>query len=224
MNFNDDYRLNEPEEPDALPSAEETVPPKKKLPAMIIARLNSRKVLLAVSVVLIGGAVAMNALLADGRGGDSAAGGTVIDYTAGDAGDASYVGVLSEEDMEQALADEEDSDYFASALISRQRARDEAVEVLQLVIDSEDALEELKADAADGIARIAACIEQEANIESLVCAKGFAQCVAVINDNSASVIVRSPGLLPNEIVQIKEIVYEQSGIAPGAIKIIEMGE
>lgn len=224
MNFHDDFCRNEQNEPEVLPAAEEENVPQKKLPAFITARLNSKKILLVLSVILIGGAVAMNALLADGQSVDGGDDSRVIDYSMDETGDASYVGVLSEEDIGQALADKENSDYFASAMISRQRARDEAVEVLQLVIDSEDALEELKVDAADGIARIAACIEQEANIESLVCAKGFADCVAVINDNSASVVVRSAGLLPNEIVQIKEIVYEQAGITPDAIKIIEMAE
>ena len=111
--------------------------------------------------------------------------------------------------------------YFASAQLSREKARDEALDVLQTVIDSEDALQETKDAALADISRIALDIEQEANIESLVMAKGFSNCIAVINGDSISVIVETDGLLANQVAQIKEIVYEQTGISPSGVKIIE---
>ena len=64
-------------------------------------------------------------------------------------------------------------------------------------------------------------MESESNIETLVVAKGFAECVAVISGESASVVVKSEGLQAAQIAQINEIVYEQSGILPVNIKIIE---
>ncbi len=111
--------------------------------------------------------------------------------------------------------------YFTSAQISREKARDEALEVLKTVANSEDALQETKEAALADISRIALDMEQEANIESLVVAKGFKQCVAVKNGDQISVIVETEGLLPAEAAQIKEIVYEQTGITPAGIKIIE---
>ena len=111
--------------------------------------------------------------------------------------------------------------YFASAQLAREKARDEALDVLQTVIDSEDALQETKDAALADISRIALDIEQEANIESLVMAKGFQNCIAVMNGDSVSVIVESDGLLANQVAQIKEIVFEQTGISPSGVKIIE---
>ena len=111
--------------------------------------------------------------------------------------------------------------YFASAQLAREKARDEALDVLQTVVDSEDALQETKDAALADISRIALDMEQEANIESLVLAKGFSNCVAVINGDAISVIVETDGLLPSQVAQIKEIVYEQTGIKPAGIKIIE---
>ena len=64
-------------------------------------------------------------------------------------------------------------------------------------------------------------LKKEANIETLVLAKGFEQCVAVISENNCSVIVECDGLMPGEIAQISEIVYEQAGIVPENLKIIE---
>lgn len=111
--------------------------------------------------------------------------------------------------------------YFASVQISRQQARDEALEVLQMVIASDSAMDTAKSEALESVNRIADEIAAEANIETLVMAKGFEDCVAVISDGSASVVVKTGGLLPSEIAQIMEIVYEQAQISPENIKIIE---
>jgi stage III sporulation protein AH len=111
--------------------------------------------------------------------------------------------------------------YFSATQVSRQRARDEALEVLQSVVDSTDADEATKTAALTEIAELADAMEAEANIETLVLAKGFAQCVAVINGESCSVVVNSEGQLqPAQISQINEIVYEQAGIQPVNVKII----
>lgn len=111
--------------------------------------------------------------------------------------------------------------YFAMALIDRDKARDEALEVLYGITASQSATEESKTEAFDKIEDMAKVIEKENNIQTLVKSKGFSDCIAVINGESASVIVKSGGLLPSEIAQIAEIVYEQAGIIPSNIKIIE---
>ena len=68
---------------------------------------------------------------------------------------------------------------------------------------------------------MAKIMEAEANIETLIVAKGFEECVAVISGDGASVVVKSDGLQAAQISQINEIVYEQSGILPVNIKIIQ---
>ena len=93
--------------------------------------------------------------------------------------------------------------------------------MLKSVAESATAVDEMKADALDSIAQIAKDIECEANIETLILSKGFAQCIAVVNGDTASIIVKTDGLLPSEIAQISEIVYEQAGILPTNLKIIE---
>jgi len=128
---------------------------------------------------------------------------------------------LSADTAKQTLAADEVEDYFASITVQRKQARDEAIEVLASVAESETALEEAKQAALTDMNRLALEIEQEANIETLVQSKGFAQCVAVISDNKCSVIVETGGLLPGEVAQISEIVYEQTGIVPDNLKIIE---
>ena len=112
-------------------------------------------------------------------------------------------------------------DYFAVSQINRQRARDEAIAVLQDVVDGAANLSDVQSEALLQISQIAEDIENEAAIESLVRGKGFSDCVAVISGDAANVIVRSSALLPNEVAQIQEIVYETAGILPANVKIIE---
>ena len=113
-----------------------------------------------------------------------------------------------------------ENDYFTSVSLTRQQSRDEAIAVLNLVIDSEESSEEAKAEAAEEISKIAVDIQNEANIESLVKAKGFEDCVAVIGDESVSVIVKAEALQANEAAQILAIVCETTGIAPQNVSII----
>lgn len=113
------------------------------------------------------------------------------------------------------------SDYFSQTALSRQQARDEALEVLQTVAKSETALPEAVQSALEDIAQIAKDIENESNIETLIQAKGFEECIAVISDGKATIIVQTDGLLASEVAQINDIVYNQSGILPTNLTIIE---
>lgn len=113
------------------------------------------------------------------------------------------------------------SDYFTAMSLNRQQARDEAMEVLLSVAESQTALEEAKEAALHDISKIAADMEKETNIETMIRAKGFTQCIAVISNENCNVIVESDGLEPGEVAQITEIVYEQAGIHPTNLKIVE---
>ena len=75
--------------------------------------------------------------------------------------------------------------------------------------------------ALKDISAMAANIELEANIESLIKAKGFEECVTVINGDKATVVVKSEGLKPNQLSQILEIVYLQAGVLPANVTITE---
>ena len=171
-------------------------------------KIGTKNLVVLSSLVLIGGAVILNFALF-GNSQPVVGEGELLGNVEGenDAG-TSYV---------------EDT-YFASAELNRKQARDQAIAVLQTVVESTTADALSKEQATADIGRIVSEIQMEANIETLIESKGFEECVAVISEGSASVIVRSDGLLPNELSQIKEIVWEQAGIDPVSIKIIEQNE
>ena len=59
-------------------------------------------------------------------------------------------------------------------------------------------------------------------METLIKAKGFSDCVAVISNGKANVIVATEEtLLPNQLAQIKEILYTRAEILPVNTTVIE---
>lgn len=174
-----------------------------------LPKIGRRTVVIACAVLLIAAAVVLNLVLFNNDP-------TVKDPATDSGGD-----VLDGEGNGNDTPTSEADAYFSATQVSRQRARDEALEVLQGVVDSEEADEATKTGALLEISELAQAMEAEANIESLVLAKGFAQCVAVINGDTCSIVVKSEGELQSaQISQINEIVYEQAGISPANIKII----
>ncbi len=115
---------------------------------------------------------------------------------------------------------EGESSYFTATALTRKQSRDEALDVLKLVTENEEASAETRAEAAEKISQIAVDIQNEANIESLIKAKGFEDCVAVIAEDSVSVVVKAETLQAKDAAQILTIVYETTGIAPQNVSII----
>ena len=179
----------------------------------ILERVGKRNVIIACAAILIGAAVWLNFILFAGT--DSVGGYDGYDQPSGNISDN-----LNNDQSDDKNDANTNSTYFSATQVSRQRARDEALEVLQSVVDNADATEEMRSEALASIAEIAEEIRLEANIESLITAKGFAQCVAVLNGDTASVVVSADDLQIAQIAQINAIVYEQAGIAPSGVTII----
>ena len=116
---------------------------------------------------------------------------------------------------------ETEENYFAAVSLSRSQSRDEAIEVLKLALENSESSEEAKAEAAEKISKIALDIQNEANIETLVKAKGFEECVAVISEDSVSVVVSAESLQATEVAQIMSIVFETTGISPEKVSVVQ---
>ncbi len=127
---------------------------------------------------------------------------------------------LVDNEVSDTNAEAEAESFFAVSVINRERTRDEAMEVLQTIADSPDAMPDEKQDALDSIAAMVADMNAEANIEMLVKSKGFAECVAVISGSECSVIVKTDGLMADEVAQILEIAVAQSGLPATGIHIV----
>ena len=114
------------------------------------------------------------------------------------------------------------SAYFAAVRLSRQEARDSAVTLLQEAMAySDDEAAATSNEQLEAIVQTALC---EAQIESLVIAKGYADCVAYIADDGISVAVATPegGLQQTDVAVIADIVMSQSDIPLENIRVVEV--
>lgn len=176
-------------------------------------KVGKRNFIIFGAVVLIATAVAVNVAIFAKEEED----GFRYDQSAGmNAGDTQN----TEQNPNDTNASASDS-YFSGVQVSRQRTRDEAIEVWQSVVDNASSTETAKNEALSEINKLATIMAKEANIETLIVAKGFAECVAVLSEKDASIVVKSDGLTTAQISQINEIVYSEAGIAPANITIIE---
>ena len=131
--------------------------------------------------------------------------------------------VMSENDAQLAAALENTdtaSDYFAAVRLSRQEARDSAVTLLQEAMSYDTASEETSHELEE----LVAVALSEAQIESLVVAKGYADCVAYMSADGISVAVAAPesGLQQSDVALITDIIMTQSEYTMEDIRVVEV--
>ena len=114
------------------------------------------------------------------------------------------------------------ADYFAAVRLSRQQARDSAVNMLQEAMAYSEGTKE-----AESSAELEVIVEtalSEAQIESLIIAKGYEDCVAYMTGDGISVAVSSPegGLQQADVAVIADIVMTQSDYGLEDIRVVEV--
>ena len=115
-----------------------------------------------------------------------------------------------------------EDDYFAAVRLSRQQARDSAVNMLQEAMAYSD-----QSKAAESSAELGEIVQtalSEAQIESLVIAKGYSDCVAYMNPEGISIAVSSPegGLQEDDVAVLADIVLSQSDYSLDDIRVVEV--
>lgn len=120
---------------------------------------------------------------------------------------------------------EENTNYgeakYVSSNLSLEKNRSEAVALLQEVADSESTDPEKKAQAQGELIRIAKDMEKEALTQQILLEKGFQEVRVFFSAPSATVSVKSDGLTPQELAQIRDTLKTDGGIEPKNLKIIE---
>ena len=117
-------------------------------------------------------------------------------------------------------SDSESEEYYAGARLSRDESYDEAVATLMEIIENTNTDTEAKKSATDKMSVLSDRKIKQANIENIVKAKLQSDCVAVINDDSIEIIVDDSVLSERSVLQIKEIVMENTEFSAEKISII----
>ena len=132
--------------------------------------------------------------------------------------------VISDQSEEaEPVASMDATDYFAQVRLSRQESRDSAVELLEETIAYDEGTE-IGDTASATLNQIVNTALSEAQIESMVIAKGFADCVTYITDETVCVAVSAPaeGLTEADAALISDVVRSQTDYPLSQVRIIEV--
>lgn len=129
-----------------------------------------------------------------------------------------YVETVTD-DLQSSTETATQEDALAQARVDRQNSRDEALELLDNVLESVDSDSAAKQQAVEEASAIAQNILEESNVESLLQAKGYSQCVAYITEEECSVVMAGSVEEADTLI-VQEIVMEQTGLSADKIKII----
>ena len=182
-------------------------------------KFRKRQLILTALVATLGAAVYLNWQFSDNKNLNS----TNVLEPVHELGEARYVNSSKVSDGEEnENLSKESKKYFAQAKSDRQKVRDELDEKLKNLLNESNQNEESKKMIEESLNSLVKNSQQETNIENLIKAKGFGDCVVFIQNGECSVIVNSGTLYENSVIIIRDVVSGQSGIPFEKIKITEV--
>ena len=141
--------------------------------------------------------------------------------------DAESVGLTALDSADDSGATEEtasNADYFAQARLTRKQSRDEALSLLKSTAASKTASKETIDGAMSAISAMANASMEETQIENLLLAKDFSECVAFVSADGVTLAVPAPaeGLSAADVAKITDTVTTETDFKPTQIKVIEV--
>jgi len=132
-----------------------------------------------------------------------------------------YLETLAREEQE---AEGTTPAYFASARLTRQQSRDEALSLLETAAAGEGASQETIDSAMRSISAMATWSLQETQIENLLLAKDFDDCVVYMSGDGVTVAVPAPaeGLSAAAVARITDAITAETDFTAADLRIIEV--
>ena len=102
-------------------------------------------------------------------------------------------------------------DFFTEYRLERDKLRSERAELLRESLRGA-ATEEGRRAAQEGILALSREKEREAEMESLIRAKGFSDALVFCREHSVSAVVKAPSLTQDEVVQVADVICRLGGV------------
>ncbi len=109
-------------------------------------------------------------------------------------------------------------DFFTEYRLERDKIRSEKSDLLREIIKNSQT-ENAKHQAQETILKMTLEKQREAEMENLIKAKGFADALVFVRDNSVSAVVKTTALTKEEVVQVAEIISRIAGVKPEDITV-----
>lgn len=181
-------------------------------------KIGKKSIILAAMMLMLGGAVYVNWILS---GGDL----SLTELVGGTSSSPKTLGtaeLVNGEVSEETLLQTED-DVMTELRLDRTKNRDASIATLKTVTENTALTEEERKSAVDTLAALVSSMEAENDIETLVKAKGFTDCVATIGEENVTVTVRAKEkLTAPDAAQIKDIAVSVTNYSAEMIKIVEV--
>ena len=122
------------------------------------------------------------------------------------------------------VANNSGSKFFEEARLKRPKAHDEAMDAVQKALKSASLSAEEKKSYTQQLTGSLEDLNAENEIETLVRAKGFADCLCFLQSGRADLTVMTSGdaLTAAQVAQIRDIVLSKSNVTAQNITIVEV--
>ena len=123
------------------------------------------------------------------------------------------------------VSEDTGDEFFESARLSREKSRDEALDTIEKTLKNSSLSDEEKQTMTDTLKAQITNIETESELETLIKAKGFVDCVVILDGTSANVTVmtENDALTAAEVTKIRDIILSKCGeIKSQDITVVEV--
>lgn len=172
--------------------------------------IKKRQLILAILVIALGAAVFVNWYYS----GENSNVKNPVETT-----DGEYVQNLGE--AKYVNASGEAVNYFDEVKLNRQKTRDEALDKLNKSLKSAKSGSKEAGEITASIDKLSTTIKLESDIEALIGAKLSSECVVVLNEGSAQVVVAKGALSDDSALQIMDIITSNTSLDSSQIAITE---
>lgn len=117
------------------------------------------------------------------------------------------------------------NEFFEAARLTREKSRDEALDTIEKTLKNSSLSDEEKQKMTDTLKEQISNIETESELETLIKAKGFVDCVVMLDGTSASVTVmtENDALTAAEVTKIRDVILSKcSEIKAQDITVVEV--
>ena len=122
------------------------------------------------------------------------------------------------------VASDSGARFFEEARLKREKAHDEAMDTLQKTMKSSSLSAEEKKDCTAQLTAGLEDLHAENEIETLIKAKGFADCLCFLQSGRADLTVMTSGdpLTAAQVAQIRDVVLSKSSVTAQNITVVEV--
>lgn len=122
------------------------------------------------------------------------------------------------------VASDSGSKFFEQARLKREKAHDEAMDTIQKTLKASSLSSEEKKEYAAQMTENLEDLNAENEIETLIRAKGFADCLCFLQAGRADLTVMTSGepLTAAQVAQIRDVVLSKSAVSAQNITVVEV--